>query len=142
MAIARDILWSDSEREAFKIMLDSLFSYDPESGLLTRKIKVKWVKKNKNIGDIVGSVHSQKHGINYLRVRVLGEFYTVHRLAYIISCDKWPDQIDHVDGDGLNNRLSNLRSVNTQENAKNRKRIATNTTGITGVYKIKGGKFI
>jgi len=141
MAIAKDIFWGDDEKAAFKVALHSLFSYNPETGILTRKIKVKWVKKNQNVGDAVGGIHPQKYGVEYLRIRVLGSFYTVHRLAYIMSHTEWPNQIDHIDGDGLNNRILNLRSVNTQGNARNRKRISTNTTGVTGVYKAKDGKF-
>lgn len=42
--------------------------------------------------------------------------------------------IDHIDGDTLNNRKSNLRIVSHQENMQNQKIRSGNKTGYTGVY--------
>lgn len=55
----------------------------------------------------------------------------MHRL--IMDC---PDGmvVDHIDGDGLNNRRSNLRLALPSQNASNRKRHSNNTSGHTGVY--------
>ena len=46
-------------------------------------------------------------------------------------------QVDHIDGDVLNNQKSNLRICTQQENAKNRKINKNNTSGIKGVSKTK-----
>ena len=40
---------------------------------------------------------------------------------------------DHIDGDGLNNRRSNLRVVTTTQNTCNRRRSVSNTSGYKGV---------
>jgi hypothetical protein len=44
------------------------------------------------------------------------------------------DQVDHIDGNGLNNIWTNLRPVTCGENQKNRRKYARNTSGTTGVY--------
>ncbi len=41
--------------------------------------------------------------------------------------------IDHINGDGLDNRRSNLRICSTQENSMNRKLSKNNTSGFKGV---------
>ena len=48
-----------------------------------------------------------------------------------------PGEIDHIDGDGTNNRLDNLREVSHKNNQKNMKRLSNNTTGCTGVVWLK-----
>lgn len=45
-----------------------------------------------------------------------------------------PINIDHIDGNGLNNKWSNLRSVSHSVNGKNQKKHKTNTSGVSGVY--------
>jgi hypothetical protein len=45
--------------------------------------------------------------------------------------------IDHIDRDGLNNRRSNLRTCDSEGNARNRSRRSDNTSGFKGVYRQK-----
>lgn len=42
-------------------------------------------------------------------------------------------EIDHIDGDGLNNRRSNLRCATTAQNQYNQRLAAHNTSGFKGV---------
>lgn len=46
-------------------------------------------------------------------------------------------QVDHKDGDGLNNRRSNLRLATYEQNMRNKGLTAANTSGLKGVHQIK-----
>lgn len=61
--------------------------------------------------------------------------YQAHRIIW-----KWwhgsdPEWIDHIDGDKLNNRISNLRSVSRVVNARNMPLPRNNTSGEIGIHK-------
>jgi hypothetical protein len=53
----------------------------------------------------------------------------------------WPREIDHINGDGCDNRLANLREVSHSENLANANKCIKNTTGFKGVSP-KRGKFL
>lgn len=65
-----------------------------------------------------------------------GKVYTVlaHVIAYVLHNGKFPDgHVDHIDGDGLNNRGGNLRDVTRRVNLCNAKLNSRNVSGIKGV---------
>ena len=56
------------------------------------------------------------------------------RLHRIIMRPADGQVVDHIDGDGLNNRRSNLRFASHQQNNCNSKRRADNRSGVKGVF--------
>lgn len=63
-----------------------------------------------------------------------GNVYT-HRAVWLLGTGSWPpNDIDHIDGNRQNNRLSNLRSVTAKQNHENRATSSNNTSGFPGVY--------
>lgn len=58
-------------------------------------------------------------GKGYYQGQVDGYHTMAHRVVWAWLYDEWPDCIDHIDGDGRNNRQVNLRSVTRTENSRN-----------------------
>ena len=64
-----------------------------------------------------------KHVLGYRLIRIEGRLYKEHRLAWLIHHGVWPkDQIDHINGDRLDNRMCNLREATGSENQQNTRR--------------------
>ena len=109
-----------------RAVLLKLFIYDPDTGLLVRRI----AENNRNhVGDIAGSAHSG----GYLTVCVEGRSFLLHRIIWKMVTGEDPFFIDHIDGVRTNNRFANLRSVSSTENSKNQTRSRANTSGVIGV---------
>ena len=110
----------------------ALFNYDPESGELTWRVDTSATPKDKPVGTITRP--KIKGYTSYIRVNVLGQPYKAHRIAWLMQTGDWPKSyIDHIDGDGLNNRWENLREATASQNAYNQKVRSDNTSGVKGV---------
>ena len=72
-------------------------------------------------GKVAGSKRTQRDsGKTYINMVVFGCQYSAHRLAWFYIYGEWPkDEIDHINGDGTDNRLLNIREVNSTENNMN-----------------------
>lgn len=55
----------------------------------------------------------------YLHVSIRSIKYTIHRLVWFWHYGYWPEYIDHINGDYLDNRIENLRECNQTQNAGN-----------------------
>lgn len=69
----------------------------------------------------------------YSQIAIFGRVYLTHRIIWLLANGEWPDQVDHINGNTSDDRLSNLRNVSNWENRKNMKRHKCNTSGFTGV---------
>ncbi len=81
-------------------------------------------------------------GLQYRRIKYTrqGKELQVyaHIIAFVLHNGKFPDgQVDHLDGDGLNNRGVNLRDVSRRLNMCNAKLCKLNVSGVKGVTPVK-----
>lgn len=73
----------------------------------------------------------------YRRIKIEGETYKYHRLIWKYHYGVDPkNQIDHIDGNKLNNCIENLREATNQENSFNRGVQKNNKLGVKGVRKV------
>lgn len=95
--------------------------YEPTSGTFTRIAN----------GKLVGSPSAN----GYLRCRVNGRFYFLHRLAFLAMTGSFPpEDVDHIDGVRANNAWSNLRAASRGGNCQNRSAVTTAKSGVRNVY--------
>ena len=67
--------------------------------------------------------------------------YLAHRLAWLYVMGEFPkNDIDHVDTNGCNNKISNLRLATKSQNGANSKLPKNNTSGYKGVTWAKRNK--
>lgn len=87
-------------------------------------------------GDVAGTKKSN----GYLQICIDGQLYKAHRLAWLLHYGEWPkENIDHINGDRSDNRISNLRDVDQFINMQNqRKGSSRNKSGLLGVSPWKG----
>ena len=120
-------------------LVKELLSYNPETGLFIWKQRsLKWFKDERSCnkwntryaGSIAGTI---KDG--YFNLSIFNRSYKAHRVAWLYYYGYIPNQIiDHVDGNRLNNKITNLRLSNKILNAQNRKRAQINSkSGVLGV---------
>lgn len=112
-----------------QIRLKEIISYNLHSGLFT------WLdgRGPRWAGKQAGTI--QKKG--YVQIEIDSESFKAHRLAWFYVTDTWPDdQIDHIDGNRVNNAWANLRLATNKINAENKRSAqANNALGILGVGK-------
>jgi hypothetical protein len=98
------------------------FDYDPNTGVIVWRDRP-WIRPCVNArvrGKRAGKTFD---GYNRLCLTVDGVGYYLlgHRVAWALFHGNWPQfEIDHADGNGLNNRIKNLRSACSSKNKQNR----------------------
>lgn len=69
--------------------------------------------------------------------KIYGKLTTILMHRLILGINEYAVVVDHIDGNGLNNRRSNLRTATRAQNNANRRKSKHNTSGYKGVYTAK-----
>lgn len=112
--------------------------YDPLTGqFIWKKVLSNRVKS----GSICARNVDSK---GYQRLCFDGKQYRAHRVAWAMVHGEMPSlQIDHINGNKLDNRIDNLRLATNAENSRNVGLKKNNTSGITGVtYHARAKKWL
>lgn len=106
--------------------LKELLNYDPETGVFT------WVH-TRGSKALAGSIAGHAEFNRYVNIMLDRKLYKAHRLAWLYVYGVWPTEIDHIDQCKHNNRINNLREVESSENKQNIAWFSHNTSGHKGV---------
>ena len=97
----------------------ALVEYDPGTG----RVGIKGLPNS----------HGWINAGGYHVIRIKGHDMYVHRVAIYLTYGVWPEAVDHVNGNKLDNRISNLRIATRQENLFNSRCRSDSKSGVKGV---------
>lgn len=104
-------------------------NYDPNTGHFRWKARV---ANHTKIGTTAGSKNSK----GYEQIRLRRRNYAAHRLALLYVYGDWPSgQIDHINLDPLDNRITNLRLATPSQNTANQRKRNGTSSRFKGVTK-------
>lgn len=111
-----------------------LLDYRPSTG--------DFVWRSKGNGRVLGRPAGHVTSMGYRSIKLRGRPLLVHRLVWLVETGQMPaGDIDHINGDPLDNRFTNLRSVDRRTNIENQRRAHANSrSGVLGVSE-RGGKW-
>lgn len=141
-----EVILNTSENEnldrSYAGIIKAWFNYNDETGEITWKdwVSDDWYTHKKYharfLNERAGKrVAFYKLNTGHLEVSVAGKTgVRAHLIVWVLKHGSLPEnQIDHIDGDVLNNRPENLRDVPNYINGRNKRISSHNSSGFTGV---------
>lgn len=132
------------DAEKWYSTLSKYITYEPTTGNLIWKYRAKNESFNTFLsGKIAGARYYEKTAKKwYIKIDIAGvcRWMLAHRVCFLLMTGRWPLCVDHIDGNGENNKWENIREVNHAENNKNRVLGGRSKTGLHGVY-LRSGNF-
>ena len=107
--------------------LRALLDYELDGGIFRWRVS----RQRIQIGAVAGAVNSD----GYIVIRINGTLFKAHRLAWLYTHGVMPTHdIDHLNGNKADNRITNLRDVSRSVNMQNQTRAGRGSaSGLLGV---------
>lgn len=110
--------------------LKSRLHYNAETGIFTWIATTSYKRKH-----VLGKPAGYRHSSGYILINIDKKLYKAHRLAWLYVYGHFPElSIDHIDRDGCNNALSNLRLATHSQNMMNTKARSDSTSGHKNIW--------
>lgn len=111
--------------------------YNPLNGLFT------WIKPTYKSRVSIGSIAGNQAPDGYIIIKIFGQKYPAHRLAWFYMTGEWPaNVIDHINCIRNDNVFSNIRLATYSENQHNRNKFKSTKSGLIGAkYDISRKKY-
>lgn len=121
---------TEKEAKLSAVWLRDNMAYEPTTG------EFWWTKPG--YGRTVGKRLSSRlwtKGKSYLTMKIAGEVYYAHRVAWLHYYGEWPKGfVDHIDEDRTNNAIENLRLATPSQNAARRPTTKRSIAPSRGVF--------
>jgi hypothetical protein len=110
-------------------VLLALLRYEPSTGCLFWRARnnPQWDGQFAGRKAFTYCSKTHQHG------RIFDTPHLAHRVIWKMIHGDEPSEIDHINGNGFDNRLVNLRAADRTDNMRNMKRSKSNTSGDVGV---------
>ncbi|WP_394118276.1 HNH endonuclease [Xanthobacter lutulentifluminis] len=105
--------------------------YDPDIGVF------RWRKEPRACRPLLGEEAGTRRSSGYIFIKARGyPQIGAHRLAWVYMFGGIPTglEVDHIDGDPSNNRISNLRLATSTQQKMNKRVQANNRSGLKGAF--------
>ncbi len=89
---------------------------------------------------VAGQTKSQRYRKLKTTIDGLSRSVCAHRLQWFVSYGYLPEDLDHIDRNGLNNNIENLRVATRAQNCRNITKHKNSTSRYIGVYWLKVNK--
>jgi len=109
-----------------------MFQVIPDTGEIYWKVRL---SGKQTVGDKAGTIN----GCGYNLITVDHKYILGHQVVWMYVHGEIPEELDHVNGDRSDNRISNLRKATHSQNLCNRSTQKNNTSGFKGVSRHQNG---